>query len=78
MDRDITPECTLQLIARFRDNPGNAYDDIAELDPWQLAELACKLIALFNVLLEDSAEARGITGDEILWGFMGEIKEMNE
>ena len=78
MDRDITPERVMQMIALYRDQDSRAEKMLLDLDPWQKDEMLWKLLHVTALVLDDAAAVSGITGDQILWNIITTIKEIND
>lgn len=78
MDREITSERVIQMVALFRDGEGSNQIDkmIRDLDPWGKDELIWKLLVVTDLVMNRAAE--GLSGEEILWSIMGELNGLNE
>lgn len=85
MDKTITAESVIQLIALHRDHDGRSAKVIADLDPWQSHELIWKLLTITDWILDLAAtddrpaeEILACPAEEILAGILDNVKGVND
>lgn len=77
MDRTVTTESVLQLIAIHLDHDGRSAKVISDLDPWQSHELIWKLLVVNDWIL-DLAVKEDTPAEEILAGIFDKVTGLDE
>lgn len=77
MDRAISAESVIQLLAIHMDHDGRSAKVISDLDPWQSHELIWKLLILTDLIL-DLAVTEDTPAEELLVGILDNVSGLNE